>query len=149
MGLCLKEQIYQMSGLASKVLCGYGFPVALWTCKAKSPITSKTPPWWVGLWSLAKQPHQWASPEHCQYAFWTAFQGNLWCSERSPETQVPCPPLRELWDPENAWKSPWEQADGQGLAFAGSCFALVEKAESSRFWKPLTLYLFFCRNAVL
>lgn len=41
MGLCLKEQIYQMSGLASKVLCGYGFPVALWTCKAKSPITSK------------------------------------------------------------------------------------------------------------
>ncbi|XP_060243624.1 probable sodium-coupled neutral amino acid transporter 6 isoform X2 [Meriones unguiculatus] len=36
-----KPKLFHFS---KEVLCGYGFPVALWTCKAKSPITSKTPP---------------------------------------------------------------------------------------------------------
>ena len=61
MGHCLREQIYRMSGLANKVLCGYRLPVALWTCKAKWPIIPKAPPLWAEPWSLAKQPHGWTS----------------------------------------------------------------------------------------
>lgn len=61
MGLCLKEQIYRMSGLANKVFCGYRLPVALWTCKAKQLITSVTLPLWVELWSAANPPEHWIS----------------------------------------------------------------------------------------
>lgn len=148
MGHCLKEQIYQMSGLASEVLCGYSFPVALWTCKAKSPITSESPPLW-GLWSLAKQPHHWTSSWALPYCSWTAFQEGIYDAQSRDQKTRSHAHSKKAVEPWKCLEEPLGMNRDRSCCLHGPCIPSSGKAAFLFLGASSLPSLYFCWNAVL